>query len=162
MTWSSSMALSYNTNNKMEVLINKKTHQWACNDDSDHPGTCTPGLAWSQFLEIIFPSNFLKGLINKLIIINENHLTDINPITVSHLRSIESHGFGPNIVSPDIENNLGCKYVDQNKRILQLSRDNLGTFEKPWSRVLSIILDRPILCSVKVGILKGNHNVKVL
>merc|ERR1719492_677349 len=61
--------------------------------------------------------------------------SNIHPITVCHLSSSEPHGFGPNIVS-------------------QLSCDNLSPFEKPWSRVLSIILDSPILSAMEVSILK--------
>jgi len=61
--------------------------------------------------------------------------SNIHPITVRYLSSSESHGFGPHVVS-------------------QLSCDDLGTFEKHRSRVLSIILDCPILSAVKVCILK--------
>ena len=100
------------------LLCDNQIHQWACSDDNDHLGICTPGLAWSSFLEIIFP--FYLNLIYLY------HLTNIHPITVSQLSSNEPHGFGPYVVSPDKDINL--ESVDQNWQVLPLSWDNLGTF----------------------------------
>ena len=66
----------------------------------------------------------------------------MNPMALAQTKSV--------LIKKD--DNLGSVY--QNWKVLQLSCDNLSPFEKPRPRVLSIILDSPILSAMEVSILK--------
>ena len=83
---------------------------------------------------------------NKILLLT----TNIHPITVSHLRSSESHGPGPDVVSPEesILNFLSSLQV------LQLSSEDLCILEEGRSRILSIVLDGSIISAMEVSVLK--------